>query len=60
MVPIVTVLLDGRASTSIGAVVLAALIVWRHRANLSRLAHGTESRIGTRGVKVRRRGPFVG
>jgi glycerol-3-phosphate acyltransferase PlsY len=60
MVPVVTVLLDGRVSTSIGAVVLAALIVWRHRSNLSRLVQGTESRVGTPGVKARRRGPFVG
>ena len=59
MVPVVTALLDGQASTSIGAVVLAALIVWRHRANLSRLMRGTEPRIGTR-VRARRRGPFVG
>lgn len=59
-VPVVTTLLDGRASTAVGSVILAALIVWRHRSNLSRLAKGTESRIGTPGVKARRRGPFVG
>jgi hypothetical protein len=53
-------LLDGRPSTAIGAATLAALIVWRHHSNLSRLAHGTEPRIGTPGVKARRRGPFVG
>ena len=58
--PIVTTLLDGQPSTAIGSVILAALIVWRHRSNLSRLAQGTESRIGTPGVKARRRGPFVG
>jgi glycerol-3-phosphate acyltransferase PlsY len=27
---------------------LALLIVWKHRANLQRIAHGTESRIGAR------------
>jgi glycerol-3-phosphate acyltransferase PlsY len=58
--PMVTMLLDGRPSTAIGAGTLAALIVWRHQSNLSRLAHGTEPRIGTPGVKARRRGPFVG
>ena len=60
MVPLVTILLDGNPSTSTGAVVLAALIVWRHRSNLLRLVHGTEPRIGMTGVKARRRGPFVG
>ncbi len=60
VVPVVTMLLDGRPSTSTGALVLAVLIIWRHRSNLSRLAKGTESRIGTPGVKARRRGPFVG
>ena len=59
-VPVVTTLLDGRLSTAVGSVILGALIVWRHRSNLSRLAKGTESRIGTPGVKARRRGPFVG
>ena len=60
MVPVVTVLLDGRPSTSIGAMALASLIVWRHRSNLSRLAHGTEPHISTPGAKARRRRPFVG
>ena len=27
---------------------MAVLIVWRHRANLQRIAHGTESRLGAR------------
>ena len=27
---------------------MALLIVWKHRANLERIAHGTENRIGTR------------
>ena len=58
--PIVTTLLDGHPFTAIGSLILATLIVWRHRPNLSRLTQGTEPRIGTPGVKARRRGPFVG
>ena len=32
----------------IAAALMAALIVWKHRANIRRLADGTESRIGRR------------
>jgi glycerol-3-phosphate acyltransferase PlsY len=28
--------------------VIAALLVWRHRGNIARLAAGTESRIGSK------------
>jgi glycerol-3-phosphate acyltransferase PlsY len=58
--PVMTSLLDGRLATSAGALVLAALVVWRHTPNLIRLAKGTEPRIGTPGLRVRRRGPFAG
>lgn len=58
--PIVTLLLDRNVITTSGAVVLAALIVVRHRANLRRMASGTEPRIGTPGVKARRRSPSAG
>ena len=58
--PIASALFDGRPAPMAGAVVLAALITWRHRANIARLASGTEPRVGTPGVKARRRGPFSG
>ena len=48
VVPMVTVLLDGRPSTSIGALVLAALIVWRHRSNLVAAGHTEPSRASAR------------
>jgi glycerol-3-phosphate acyltransferase PlsY len=56
--PIATALFDGRRVPTAGALALAALITWRHRANIVRLASWTEPRIGTPGVKARRRGPF--
>lgn len=39
---------DGPTAVSIGAVIVALIIVERHRANLVRLAAGTERRIGQR------------
>jgi glycerol-3-phosphate acyltransferase PlsY len=58
--PVMTLVLDGRLVSFVGALVLASLIVWRHRANLGRLANGTEPRVGMPGARARRRGPFVG
>ena len=57
--PIGTLLLDGRPSTTLGAFGLAALVIWRHRANIGRLIDGNESRVGKGIVTGRRRGPFV-
>jgi len=57
--PIGTLLLDGRPSTTLGAFGLAALVVWRHGPNIARLIAGNESRVGRRIVARRRRGPFV-
>jgi glycerol-3-phosphate acyltransferase PlsY len=41
-------LLLGRADLVLLALALAALILWRHRANIARLLAGTEPRIGRR------------
>jgi|KBSSwiStaDraftv2_1062776.scaffolds.fasta_scaffold119290_2 glycerol-3-phosphate acyltransferase PlsY len=57
--PIGTLLLDGRPSTTLGAFGLAALVVWRHGANIARLIDGSESRVSRSIVTGRRRGPFV-
>jgi len=57
--PIGTLLLDGRPSTTLGAFGLAALVIWRHGANIARLIDGNESRVSRSIVTGRRRGPFV-
>lgn len=46
--PVAAWLLLGRAEAVAAIGLMAALLVWRHRANLQRLAQGTESRIGSR------------
>jgi glycerol-3-phosphate acyltransferase PlsY len=45
---IITAATDAPTAVSIGAAVIAAIIVHRHRANLTRLIAGTERRIGQR------------
>jgi glycerol-3-phosphate acyltransferase PlsY len=57
--PMGTLLLDGRLSTTLGAFGLAALVIWRHEANIARLIDGNESRVSRGLVTGRRRGPFV-
>ena len=57
--PIATLLLDGRPSTTLGAFGLAALVIWRHGANIARLIDGNESRVSRSIVTGRRRGPFI-
>ena len=42
--------LDGRPAMVAMALALAALVLWRHRANIERLRRGTEPRIGRRAV----------
>jgi acyl phosphate:glycerol-3-phosphate acyltransferase len=56
--PVASALFDGRPAPMAGAVAIAGLIIWCHRANISRLIRGTEPRVGIPGVKGRRRGPF--
>jgi glycerol-3-phosphate acyltransferase PlsY len=41
--------LDYPPPTSVAASVVGALVVWKHRGNLARLARGTENRMGQRG-----------
>jgi glycerol-3-phosphate acyltransferase PlsY len=49
--PILSAALGGPASVTAGAVLTAAIIVHRHRANLSRVLAGTERRVGERARK---------
>lgn len=46
--PFFTALLFGFGPTFFAVLVMAALLVWRHRANIARLLAGTESRIGAK------------
>lgn len=41
-----TIILDGALPVTVSAIGVAALILFRHRANIARLAAGTERRIG--------------
>jgi acyl phosphate:glycerol-3-phosphate acyltransferase len=59
MLPIATLLVDEPPPVTVGACVVAALVVWRHRTNIGRLWTGREPRVGARGVDRRRRTPFV-
>jgi acyl phosphate:glycerol-3-phosphate acyltransferase len=43
-------LLGAAPAVARAAAGLALLIVWKHRGNLERIAHGTESRLGSRAV----------
>jgi glycerol-3-phosphate acyltransferase PlsY len=45
---IITAATDAPTAVSIGAALIAAIIIHRHRANLARLVAGTERRIGQR------------
>jgi len=46
--PFFTALLFGLDATLAAVLVIAALLAWRHRANIARLIAGTESRIGAK------------
>ena len=46
--PVSAALLGYPRHTVIAAVVTAAIIIWRHRKNIARLASGSESRLGER------------
>lgn len=46
--PLATAFLLGLGVPAAAVLVMAALLVWRHRANISRLVAGTESRLGAK------------
>ncbi|HEX7249149.1 MAG TPA: glycerol-3-phosphate 1-O-acyltransferase PlsY [Burkholderiales bacterium] len=46
--PLATAFLLGLGVPAAAVLVMAALLVWRHRANISRLMAGTESRLGAK------------
>ncbi len=52
--PVVSFLVYSRDPASVALTVVAgALVVWRHRTNISRIIAGTEARIGMHGRKLR-------
>jgi glycerol-3-phosphate acyltransferase PlsY len=53
-VAIVTAVTDAPVVVSVGAALMAAIIIVRHRGNLARLVAGTERRVGQRLVSSRR------
>lgn len=50
LLPPLALVLRADPAVAAGAAIAAALIVWRHRANLARLWRGTERRLATREV----------
>ncbi len=46
LAPLYAYLLGGRWATVLVLATMAALLIWRHRANIQRIMRGTESRIG--------------
>ena len=53
-VPPIAYLTGSPGSTVAAALIAAALIVFRHRSNLTRLSEGREWRLGARDIRVRR------
>lgn len=51
LAPIYSAWLLGAGWLSGGVLLMAAMLVWRHRGNLRKLAAGTEPRIGARGAR---------
>lgn len=46
--PLATLYLHGAGAPALAVLVMAALLVWRHKQNIARLVSGTEPRIGAR------------
>ena len=50
--PIYFVFLFGFHPMGIALLVVCALLIWRHRSNICKLMNGTESRIGSKNIKL--------
>ena len=49
--PIYLLLLHGDARSAVVVAVMSALLIWRHRSNISKLMAGTESKLGSKAKK---------
>jgi acyl phosphate:glycerol-3-phosphate acyltransferase len=51
LAPVYVLLLHGDARRAVAVAVMSVLLVWRHRANISKLLNGTESKLGSKAAK---------
>ncbi len=51
LAPAYCLLLHGSAQRTVAVAVMSVLLVWRHRANISKLLNGTESKLGSKAAK---------
>jgi acyl phosphate:glycerol-3-phosphate acyltransferase len=51
LAPVYVYLLHGDSQVVIAVAVMSGLLIWRHRANISKLLHGTESKLGSKAKK---------
>jgi glycerol-3-phosphate acyltransferase PlsY len=51
LAPIYVQLLHGGTQRTVAVAVMSVLLVWRHRANVSKLLAGTESKLGSKAAK---------
>ena len=51
LAPVYVYLLHGDSPVVIAVAVMSVLLIWRHRANISKLLNGTESKLGSKAKK---------
>ena len=51
LAPVYVQLLHGGTQRTVVVAVMSVLLVWRHRANISKLLNGTESKLGSKAAK---------
>ncbi len=51
LAPVYVYLLLGDSQVVIAVAVMSVLLIWRHRANISKLLNGTESKLGSKAKK---------
>ena len=51
LAPVYVYLLHGDARRVVAVAVMSVLLIWRHRANISKLLNGTESKLGSKANK---------